>query len=255
MENRRPARTCDWRGRAVVYPAPAPAARDFISDGTMTDRIHQHLDGDPATPPLTAEERAAAGQLSRTLDAAAAHLRALPAPDLAARVMAALPRQAPARRPAWRTALGWLWNPQPVRLTFRPAYALAGGFAMAAAAAIALPRLDGGPATVPVVVQAPAPRPANGAPVVYVQFRLDAASAHQVSIAGTFTGWKPSLELRETEPGVWTALVPLRPGVHDYAFVVDGTEWRPDPNAPQQVDDSFGGTNSRITLPALSARA
>jgi hypothetical protein len=219
----------------------------------MTDRIHQHLDGDEARPPLTAEERARAEQLSRTLDAAAAHLRAMPAPDLATRVMAALPRQAPARPSAWRAALGWLWNPRPVRLTVRPAYALAGGFAAVAAAAIALPQLDRG--TPAAVVQAPAPRPANGAPVVYVQFRLEAGGARQVSIAGTFTGWQPSLELRETEPGVWTALVPLRPGVHDYAFVVDGTEWRPDPNAPQQVDDSFGGTNSRITLPALSARA
>jgi hypothetical protein len=216
----------------------------------MTDPIHQHLDGDDA-PPLTAEQRARAESLSRTLDRAAAHLRAMPAPDLAARVMAALPRQAPARRPAWRAALDWLWNPQPVRLTFRPAYALAGGFAAVAAAAIALPQLRDDQAP-PPAVQASAPRPANGAPVVYVQFRLEAGDARQVSIAGTFTGWQPTLELRETEPGVWTALVPLRPGVHDYAYVVDGTEWRPDPNAPQ-VDDSFGGTNSRITLPALSA--
>ena len=218
----------------------------------MIDPIHQHLDGDGATP-LTAEQRARAEQLSRTLDAAAAHLRAMPVPDLAARVMAALPRQAPARRPAWRAALGWLWNPQPIRLTFRPAYALAGGFAAVAAAAIALPELRENAA--PTVVQAPAPRTANGAPVVYVQFRLEAGGARQVSIAGTFTDWQPTLELRETEPGVWTALVPLRPGVHDYAFVVDGTRWMPDPNAPQQVDDSFGGTNSRLSLPALGAQA
>ncbi|HLM68868.1 MAG TPA: hypothetical protein VK358_15115, partial [Longimicrobium sp.] len=75
----------------------------------MTDPIHQHLDGDAPGPPLTPGERARAEQLARTLDAAAAHLRAAPAPDLAARVMAALPRQAPARRPAWRAALDWLW--------------------------------------------------------------------------------------------------------------------------------------------------
>jgi hypothetical protein len=46
--------------------------------------------------------------------------------------------------------------------------------------------------------------------------------------------------------------VPLRPGVHDYAFVVDGERWVADPNAPQ-VDDSFGGTNSRISLPPINA--
>jgi hypothetical protein len=218
----------------------------------MTDRIHSHLDGGDAHDALTAGERARAEELRRTLDAAAAHLRAIPAPDLSARVMAALPRQAPARMPAWRAALGWLWNPRPVRLTFRPAYALAGGFAAVAAAAIALPQLDRGPAA-PVAAHAPAAPAA--APVVYVQFRLESGDARQVSLAGTFTGWQPTLQLNETEPGVWTALVPLKPGVHDYVFVVDGTRWMPDPSAPQQVDDSFGGTNSRISLPTLGASA
>jgi hypothetical protein len=220
----------------------------------MIERIHRHLDGDEADAPLSPEESARAGELSRTLDAAAAHLRAVPAPDLAARVMAALPRQAPARVPAWRAALGWLWNPRLVRLTFRPAYALAGGCFAVAAAAIVLPRLDGDAPAVAAAASAPAAQ-VSGAPVVYVQFRLEAGNARQVALAGTFTGWQPTLELRETEPGVWTALVPLKPGVHDYVFVVDGTRWMPDPNAPQQVDDSFGGTNSRLSLPALGAQA
>jgi 1,4-alpha-glucan branching enzyme len=104
-----------------------------------------------------------------------------------------------------------------------------------------------------VAVTAPAAK--SAAPVVYVQFRLESAQARQVALAGTFTGWQPTLQLEQKEPGVWTALVPLRPGVHDYVFVVDGERWVPDPNAPQQVDDSFGGTNSRISLPPLGASA
>lgn len=215
----------------------------------MNQRIHQHLDGGPAA--LTPEERADADAFARGLDAAAAHLRAVPAPDLAARVMAALPAQGPAV-PAWRRAAGWLWNPRPVRLTFRPAYALAGA-AIAALAAVVIPAADGGEPR-PVAV-APAPAAKTAAPVVYVQFRLESAQARQVALAGTFTGWQPTLQLQEKEPGVWTALVPLRPGVHDYVFVVDGDRWVPDPNAPQQVDDSFGGTNSRISLPPLGASA
>ena len=91
--------------------------------------------------------------------------------------------------------------------------------------------------------------------MVYVQFRLESPQAQQVALAGTFTGWQPTLQLEETEPGVWSALVPLKPGVHDYVFVVDGERWVPDPHAPQQVDDSFGGTNSRISLPPLGASA
>jgi hypothetical protein len=214
----------------------------------MNDRIHQHLDGDRAA--LSPDERAAADALNRTLDAAAAHLRAVPAPDLAARVMAALPARAPAVSP-WRKAAEWLWNPRPVRLTFRPAYAFVGA-AFAAVAAIVVPTLDRGAAD-QVAVTAPAAKTA--APVVYVQFRLESAQARQVALAGTFTGWQPTLQLEQKEPGVWTALVPLQPGVHDYVFVVDGERWMPDPNAPQQVDDSFGGTNSRISLPPLGASA
>jgi Glycogen recognition site of AMP-activated protein kinase len=214
----------------------------------MNDHIHQHLDGDRAA--LSPDERAAADAFARTLDAAAAHLRAVPAPDLAARVMAALPARAPAV-PAWRKAAEWLWNPRPVRLIFRPAYAFAGA-AFAAVAAVLVPTLDRGDAA-PVAVTAPAPT--SAAPVVYVQFRLESAQARQVALAGTFTGWQPTLQLEEKEPGVWTALVPLKPGVHDYVFVVDGERWMPDPNAPQQVDDSFGGTNSRISLPPLGASA
>ncbi len=216
----------------------------------MNDRIHQHLDGDPAAA-LAPDERARAESLRRTLDAAAAHLRAVPAPDLSARVMAALPAHVPARVPAWRAALDWLWNPRPVRLTFRPAYGLAGAAFAAVAALVVVPAIDRD-APPPVAVTAPA---SQGAPVVYVQFRLEAPQARQVALAGTFTGWQPSLTLKETEPGVWTALVPLQPGVHDYVFVVDGSRWMPDPHAPQQVEDSFGGTNSRISLPPPGASA
>ncbi|HEX5727708.1 MAG TPA: glycogen-binding domain-containing protein, partial [Longimicrobiaceae bacterium] len=101
----------------------------------------------------------------------------------------------------------------------------------------------GGPGPVAVA-------PAAGPPPVYVQFRLEAAGARDVRLAGTFTGWEPSVALRQTAPGEWTALVPLRPGVHDYAFVVDGTTWVADPHATR-VDDGFGGKNSRISLPSL----
>ena len=44
-----------------------------------------------------------------------------------------------------------------------------------------------------------------------------------------------------------TITVPLTQGVHDYAFVVDGQQWVPDPYAPQ-INDGFGGTNSRLAL-------
>ena len=82
---------------------------------------------------------------------------------------------------------------------------------------------------------------------MYVHFRLDAPGASSVQLAGDFTEWQPTHELHEVSPGVWAAVVPVRAGVHDYAFVVDGEQWRPDPLA-MQVDDGFGGTNSRLSV-------
>jgi 1,4-alpha-glucan branching enzyme len=88
---------------------------------------------------------------------------------------------------------------------------------------------------------------------VFVQFRLDASQASDVRLAGSFTGWKPAYRLQQVSPGIWSIVVPLEPGVHDYAFVVDGGEWIADPTAPA-VDDGFGGVNSRLAvlLPADS---
>ena len=217
----------------------------------MNERIHAFLDGDLPLEALEPGERAEALRLSSAFGAAAARVRARPAPDLAARVMAALPAEAPrgrARSPL-AALLGWLWSPTPVRLTLRPAY----GFAFAVVALVALVLARPHARAVELFRSAgPAVAAAPDAPPVYVQFRIRVPDARSVAIAGTFTGWKPAVSLHETAPGEWTALVPLRPGVHDYAFVVDGQRWMPDPNAPQ-VDDSFGGTNSRISLPPLGA--
>jgi len=208
------------------------------------ERIHAYLDGDLPLEALAGPERAEAQALEAVFHAASAQLRAAPAPDLSARVMAALP--APEGRKARSPLAGvlaWLWNPRPVRLALRPAY----GVAFAGVAALAVARWQS-PGPVPDV------RPAALAavPPVYVQFRIHVPDARTVQLAGTFTGWKPAYALKRTDDGEWTALVPLRPGVHDYAFVVDGDRWVADPNAPQ-VDDSFGGTNSRISLPPIGS--
>lgn len=206
----------------------------------MNTRIHACLDGEISRDDLSPVERAQLAEMESALRPVTERISTLAVPDLTARVMAALPREVPAAAPParepllpWRAALGWLWRPRSFELAFRPAYALA--FVLLLGVALPRVELPGG--------GAPAPNP-----VAYVQFRLDAPHATQVAIAGSFTGWKPRYDLVETEPGVWTALIPLRPGVHDYSFVVDGEEWVPDPHAPQ-VADSFGGTNSRISLP------
>ena len=213
----------------------------------MNDGIHSHLDGERPRGALAYDELLRLERLEQTLEAVALRVRAQPVPDLSARVMAALPREhAPSR---WatlaallRASVQGLWAPRQIAFQMRPAYGL--GFAMAVLLISSVGPLA--PRHVPAGSLAGADRPAHAAPA-FVQFRLDAPGAARVELAGSFTDWNPSYALRETSPGVWTALVPVEPGVHDYLFVVDGEEWIPDP-AAHQVQDDFGGVNSRLLI-------
>jgi len=78
---------------------------------------------------------------------------------------------------------------------------------------------------------------------------LVAPDAKQVSLAGTFNQWDAQVTplVRTGATGVWTATLTLPAGQHQYAFVVDGVRWVPDPGAPA-VDDGFGRRNSVLTL-------
>jgi 1,4-alpha-glucan branching enzyme len=84
---------------------------------------------------------------------------------------------------------------------------------------------------------------------VTVRFVLVAPGARQVSLAGTFNRWDPSATplVRSGTADTWVATLALPPGEHQYAFVVDGARWVPDPAAPA-VDDGFGRRNSVLTL-------
>lgn len=87
--------------------------------------------------------------------------------------------------------------------------------------------------------------PAQAAPVIardtvhVVRFQLAAPGAHTVALVGDFNDWsKYAIVLKPADkPGVWTASVPLTPGRHEYAFVVDGKRWVADPYAMTHRDE------------------
>lgn len=146
-------------------------------------------------------------------------------------------RATPARR---RAGLRWFVEKRTVQI--RPIWAAA-GLAAAAALAVVISRPTyHAPLTVAATSRAVVD-------TVYVHFALTSPTAHNVSVAGSFNGWDAaSLTLRKDANGVWEATVPLPVGEHRYSFVVDGQRWVPDPSAPAQVDDGFGGTNSVIVV-------
>lgn len=210
----------------------------------MSDRIDQYLEGTLNRDGL-GDERADADAAVRAISDTRAFIGARPAPDVTAAVMQRVKHgphddsRAPVRRAGVVAGLlRLLWTPR--EISIRPVYAVATAGAVLAVVLLVMPR--------GVDTQTSALRTATVTvdPRLFVQFRLQ-TEAMNVRLAGSFTNWEPAYELHQMAPGVWTIIVPLPQGVHDYAFVVDGQRWVADPYAPG-INDGFGGTNSRLTL-------
>jgi hypothetical protein len=159
-------------------------------------------------------------------------------PDFDAHVMAAIkqPRLSPGR-----VALGWLTRARPVAVS--PLSVLG-----AAAAVAAL--IVGSTAVAPRLREVgPTPR------IEIVRFVLAAPGANDVALVGDFNGWDPAATplRRAGRTDVWVVDVPLAPGRHEYGFLIDGREWRPDPAAPRGGENEYGPPNSVVTVGARNS--
>jgi hypothetical protein len=83
-----------------------------------------------------------------------------------------------------------------------------------------------------------------------VQFVFRAPLATRVSVVGDFTGWNPdsAVMTRDAASGLWSVTVPLTPGRHVYAFLLDDTLWVRDPRAPAAPDADFGRPGSVLLV-------
>jgi len=82
-----------------------------------------------------------------------------------------------------------------------------------------------------------------------VKFNLYAPDAKKVAIAGNFNKWKIAGNImKKQDNGIWTIEIPLKHGVYNYMFVVDGKVWMTDPNAESYQDDGFGYKNSVLRV-------
>ena len=102
---------------------------------------------------------------------------------------------------------------------------------------------------IPVVAASTSRRDLQEAPVT-VQFVLDARRAKSVVVVGDFNDWgKTAAPLqRDSTSGLWTSLVKVRPGRHVYAFLVDGSVWTLDPNAPRTKDPDYDTEQSVVMV-------
>jgi hypothetical protein len=213
----------------------------------MKDDVRRHLDGDLPLSDLAEESRKEAESWKRLTAAFKVELPTSSMPSwLEDRVMheiESLPEPGLARK--W---IAWAARPRPVRVS-----PLSLGLAAAAVATLFFFRgalLDlPGPITQPGSPETVAAG-STGAPVqVYVQFSLDAPGASSVAVTGDFDDWKGTHGLVDPDgDGVWTGRVPVRPGVHAYMFLVDGSTWLTDPRAERYTDDGFGNRNAVLAV-------
>ena len=171
-----------------------------------------------------------------------------------ARVMAAVRGAAPSQRGADVRPLhlerAWLLRPRAVRLSPLAGLAAAAGFAAIVATSTLLLRTDGTRVESPSAPASVATTAVDTRNVRVVEFVLRAPQAGSVSLVGDFNEWDPRATPLQavSNNGTWTVSLPLGPGRHVYAFVVDGEEWMPDPDAPAAPGDDFGVPNSVITV-------
>lgn len=86
-----------------------------------------------------------------------------------------------------------------------------------------------------------------------VTFRFRAPSAEKVFLAGSFNDWSADVKPMAREGDEFVATVELKPGEHQYKFVVNGKDWKEDPLNPETVDNGLGGKNSVIYLKSENA--
>ena len=151
---------------------------------------------------------------------------------------------------------GWyrrLWVPQQVQ--WRPAY----GFAVVLLALVALayPLLmipaDGLQNQQAANIQNldnSVQQVSSDSDEVMLRFVYIDENANSVAVAGDFSNWEPVELTKQTVNGeqVWSGLVSMSRGEHNYMFVKNGDEWVTDPLAPVQRDDGFGNKNAVIYL-------
>ncbi len=148
------------------------------------------------------------------------------------------PEYAPATGP--RVERGW-WR-RTVTIQFAPLTGLAAAAACAAIISLATLGLTRGTRPVSVVQRPPDT-------VHVVRFVFVDRAARTVSLVGDFNAWQANrTSLAATgENGAWTISVPLSRGRHEYAFIVDGKRWVPDPFATPTIDE-FDTSSSVITV-------
>ena len=82
-----------------------------------------------------------------------------------------------------------------------------------------------------------------------VKFHIRSTPGKQIYLAGDFNRWDPYMtNMKESEPGIYTVTLPLKPGRYGYYYLIDG-EPRTDPLNFQKTRTSAGEDVSLLFIP------
>jgi len=233
-------------------PDPDAIVRRFI-DGDLSDEearaaLHRIADDPEARSLLQFELR-----MTQNLAASQAPQ---PSSDFAARTVEQLD-DADSSVPALSRRLHDWWKAvtRPlVTIPVRPAHTVATLAIMFAVGLLAWPSgpAPAPPASSPAATSSvrPAATASSQPETVWTRFVYTNDAADSVAVAGDFSQWEPIPLSPHSVDGktVWTGLVPVSRGEHEYQFVIDGERWVTDPLAPVKQDDGFGAKNAVLKL-------
>ena len=202
----------------------------------MNTELNDYLDGDRELEELSPEVRGEAEAWQRLTGELRAEEPKQAPPWMENAVMSEIALTSVPKE----SVFDWLLRPRTIRLSPLTSLAMA---AAAVAVFVLLPNQPpDAPQLGPVAVTE-----------ILVEFSLEAPGATTVAVAGDFSGWESDFVLDDADgDGIWTGRIPITPGVHQYMFVIDGTDWVTDPRAQRYSDDGFGNRNAilAVTHPA-----
>jgi hypothetical protein len=80
-------------------------------------------------------------------------------------------------------------------------------------------------------------------------FVLNDRAAHRVSVVGDFNQWNAaSAPMTRSADGLWSVTIPIMPGRHNYAFMIDDSNFTLDPAAPKTRDPDLGAQASIVIV-------
>jgi hypothetical protein len=175
-----------------------------------------------------------------------------PHPSFEKRLMDKVRMEGPTLYPRPSSNPSWWRNEWIIRLSPRSGIAIAAGIS----AIIALSGIAVGSkiADRSQASSRTAAAPVTRDTVQIVRFVFVDSGAASVELVGDFNEWTRGATALEPSgaPGVWAVSVPLTPGRHEYAFIVNGSRWVADPLAVKSSDE-FGTESSVIRVGAAAS--